>query len=424
VLPLLRDRRGYASFQSGTLFLLLAILQSSVPCNAKLIPKRDPLDGALDATLIVIMKQQAKDTFRVEESFLGGVGIGGLLRLPGFKLVVEDRSSFRVGVERIEPIYNGTRILVFLKPAKARIHGWDVAGFGNCYFWSHDPGKPDSLRAMAVSALDLRRSWEAARGLSDNRQRVEALWPYLWNHNGSCYKQTEAVLREAGSVAGDYIAGQLSGMTYQQKMFLLPDFGKYPSELLHAALIRELKRQEAAWEELLRRRGEFARYDEVNPPDRIHDFARRPQDAESDEAEEIDGVLYYGFAGLTGFHDRSDLPFIRESALWGVKYRFKQLDDAALGAFAEMPDKANLPVIEAIWKEYSTTPWTGNELSPFDVMRTLEAHRFPEAIPLMAQFVNVSFAPELAQRFLKEMTGVDFGNDSKRWREWYESHKH
>jgi hypothetical protein len=390
VRQLLSDHCGDARFHLGAFLLLLTIFESSAPCNAKIIPKRDPLDGALDATLIVIMKQQSPDTFRVEESFLGGVGIGDLLLLPDFRLVVEDRSTLIVGMERIEPIHTDTRILVFLKPAKSGTQRWDVAGFGNCYFWTHDPGELDSLRAMAVSALDLRRSWEAARDLPDTRQRIEALWPYLWNHNGSCYNQTKAVLREAGSVAGDYIAGQLNGMTYRQKDVFLTEFGEYQSERLHSALIHELKTQETAWEKLVRRRAKFEHYDEVVPPGRMHYSIRRPQDAEADEAEDIYGVLYQGFTGLSGFHDRNDLPFIRESALWGVRYRFKQLDDAALESFGKMPDKGNLPVIEAIWKEYSERPFRGNELTPFDVIRALKEHRFPEAIPLINSPMLVS----------------------------------
>jgi hypothetical protein len=65
----------------------------------------------------------------------------------------------------------------------------------------------------------------------------------------------------------------------------------------------------------------------------------------------------------------------------GLKYRFKQLDDAALGAFAEMPEKENLGIIEAIWNSYSTKPFVGNELHHSDIIRMLSTHRFPETIP-------------------------------------------
>jgi hypothetical protein len=198
--------------------LLLSLFQH--PCDAKIIPRRDPLDAALDSTVIVIMRQQSQDAFQLEEVFLGDVGKGQTLLLPGFKLAVEDTSSVVVGQERIEPIQNSTRILVFLKPASTvpptwqRFGQWTVAGFGNCYFWSHDPGNLDALRAKAKQALALRSSWEAARTLPDKQQRAAALWPYLWDYGGSCYKQTEGALQEIGAIAGDYIAGRLESVSW------------------------------------------------------------------------------------------------------------------------------------------------------------------------------------------------------------------
>ena len=408
-------------------FLLLFLSQP--PGAAKIIPRRDPLDAALDSTLIVIMKEQSQDRFEVEEVFLGDVVKGQILVLPAFRLIVEDTSSFISGRERVEPIYSNTRILVFLKPdpvaladGQERPH-WVVAGHGNCYFWSHDPSNLESLRAMAKKALALRTSWETARQLAYKQQSAEALWPYLWNYNHSCYKQTETALQGLGAVAGDYIAGQLERMSYQQKGLFLIHSSTYGSVRLHDALIRELKMQQGLWEEVLHRRKGFAAYDEIDRPGRMHYNPRRTQDADVDEAADINGVLYYGFTGLGGFHDRNDLPFFREAALWGIKYRFKQLDDAALAAFAEMPDRANLAIIESIWTEYSTRPFVGNELHSFDIIRTLNTHRFPETIPLMAQFVKSGFMEDVAREFLVQITGTDLGSDSESWIVWYESHK-
>jgi hypothetical protein len=374
------------------------------------------------------MKQHSQDAFQVEEVFLGNVARGKILILPGFRLLVEDTSS-PIGQERSEPIRSSTRILVFLKPASTvppdwqRFGQWTVAGVGKCYFWSHDPDNLDSLRDKAKQALALRSSWRAARALPDKQQRAAALWPYLWNYNGSCYRQTEAALQEIGTAAGDFIAERLAGMSYRQKDMLLGNSATYASVRLHDELVRELQRQQKAWEALLRRRNAFGTYDEIDPPRRIHYSPRRKDDAESDEASDIYGVLYYGFTGLGGFRDRNDLPYIREAALWGLRYRFKQLDDAALGAFANMPDKDNLGVIEAIWNGYSKKPFVGNELQAFDIIGTLSTHKFPEAIPLMARFVNSGFMQQEARQFLAQMTGVDLGGDEKGWLDWYESHK-
>ena len=359
--------------------LLAAFLLCQLLCDGHIVYRRDPLDGALDATVIAIVSLQPSGAFRAEKVFLGDVASGDLLFLPGFKLTVEDRSALIAGVDREEPIYRNTRVLVFLKPASAntidsaRLGRWMVAGFGNCYFWSHDANQTSALESMASSVLALRQSWQAARDLPDEQKRVEALWPYLWD--GHCYRQTEAALQEIGPVAGDYLAEQLDGMTYRQKDVFLSHFASYGSTRLHTALIHELKKQQAAWEDLVRRHGRFATFDQIDRPGRMRYSVRRPQDSEADEADDIYGVLYQGFVGLGNFHDRNDLPFLRESALWAVKYRFKQVDDAALDAFTKLPDAANLPVIEAIQKEYSKKPFVGNKLDASAVATALDANR-------------------------------------------------
>jgi hypothetical protein len=53
-------------FNVVRLMLAFAFLST---CSAKIMYRRDPLDGALDATLVVIMKQQSLNWFRVEEVF-------------------------------------------------------------------------------------------------------------------------------------------------------------------------------------------------------------------------------------------------------------------------------------------------------------------------------------------------------------------
>jgi len=188
--------------------VLLGLLAACAPSVAKIIPRRDPRDGALDATLVVIMRQEVQDTFRIEETFLGENAVGDVLYLPGFRLVVADLSTPFAGSDRVEPIQTDTRILVFLKPSRTGTNNWDVAGAGNCYFWSQDPGKLGDLCAEAKIALTLRKSWEVASSLPNERQRVEALWPYMWNNDGACFQQTKAVLRRIGSAAGDYMAEQ------------------------------------------------------------------------------------------------------------------------------------------------------------------------------------------------------------------------
>jgi hypothetical protein len=77
--------------------LLLAFAFLST-CSAKIMYRRDPLDGALDATLVVIMKKQSLNWFRVEEVFLGNIDPGQHLSLPNFKLAVADTSKTTLGI--------------------------------------------------------------------------------------------------------------------------------------------------------------------------------------------------------------------------------------------------------------------------------------------------------------------------------------
>src|ERR1035438_3316927 len=106
---ILSHSRSLSAARAVGVFLLFSL--SELPGVAKIIPRRDPLDAALDSTVIVIMKEQSQDRFEVEEVFLGDVVKGQILVLPAFKLIVEDRSSFISGIERVESISDNTRIL-------------------------------------------------------------------------------------------------------------------------------------------------------------------------------------------------------------------------------------------------------------------------------------------------------------------------
>ena len=111
--------------------LALALVAMPLFSEAKAIPRRDPLDGALSATLIVIVRQQSPGLLVVEESFYGDAERGQLLKVPNFQLRVEDETAGIGGDERIEPITKNTRILVFLKPLSKLDETWQVDAFGN-----------------------------------------------------------------------------------------------------------------------------------------------------------------------------------------------------------------------------------------------------------------------------------------------------
>ena len=139
-------------------WVILWALLTTVPAFAREVPERDPRDGALDASLIVLVRQEEPEVFRIEEVFFGDKEAGATIRLAKFRLYTIQES----GPEKIDTITPQTRILLFLEPKKEAPTTWEIAGYGYCFFWVHDPAKVAELRKMAQDMTILRNSWEKA----------------------------------------------------------------------------------------------------------------------------------------------------------------------------------------------------------------------------------------------------------------------
>lgn len=393
--------------RSLAVLVLLAVILLADRSYAREAPLRDSREGVLDASLVVIVRKHQADDFRIEEVMLGPKKVGDLITVPNFRLyTVQER-----GPEKVEPITPQTRILLFLRP-KARVpDALEVTGCGYCFFWVHEPGNVAELRRIAEKAVGLRRSWEKARDIRDQQKRVEALWPYLWDHGRSFLEHSRKELQKTGAVAGDYIAERLPNLSHRQRMTLLPRLGAWGGERLHAAVIAHLKQQQKLFEAILVELGPNAR-------DLWEDWDKVP-----DTMKEAYGELYYGLTGLASFKDRKDLEFVRGLALWAVDRRCKDSCDAALAAFRAMPHDANLPVIEAIWREFSSKQYAGNKLLPFGVIRTLRAQKHLDAVPLLAELLANKEAGAQARAALCEIVGEDLGEDADAWLKWYAQHK-
>jgi hypothetical protein len=391
----------------GFSFILSFLVLVGLPQTsaAKLIPLRDPRAGVLDASLVVLVKPEANDQFQIEEVYLGESNLADIINLPGFKLFTYQQ----YGPDIVEPTTPVTRILLFLRHTEEDTNSWEITAYGYCFFWVHTLDKVDDLRKMAKETVALRKSWEAARDESDERSRVEALWPYLWNNHGYFLRQTEAQLKKVGAAAGDYIAQQFNAMTHNQRMELVRDLAFYSSSYSHQVLLNHIKKMQQNYERFLEKH-------EPNAKDLIDNWNAAP-----DEIKNIYGELYYGLAGLAKFNDQSDLPYIRDLASWSLKYRFKQTCDAALEAFGLMPDRANLPIIASIWSEFSVRPSDGDEMPSWEVVRALHAHIYPEAVPLLVRFLDDQHAGQEARQALTKIAGVDMGRNSTAWLNWYKA---
>src|SRR5215813_6141114 len=220
-------------YVGGVLFAILLIGDSAY---AKLIPRPNPREGVLDASIVLVVRQVERDTFSAEEIFLGEMQAGDQINLTDFKLTTEQEW----GPDIIDPITPDTRILLFLKKIDK---GWEITQYNRCFFWTHDPNKVGELRTKAQQAVQLRKEWEEARDTPDEGRRVEMLWPYLWDHGLSFLKHTQSELRKTGSVAGNYIAERLTSLNHKQQTILLPDLSEYGGERLHTALRKQLRDQ-------------------------------------------------------------------------------------------------------------------------------------------------------------------------------------
>lgn len=389
--------------------VLLVLLLATETASSRIVPRRDARQGILDAELVAIVSQRAADEYRIEEVFWGDARVGDSIRLKDFNLFTKQQ----YGSDIIDPISPATRILLFLQHKKGDMSSWEPTDYGYCFFWVQEPARVFELRNIAQQAVALRRRWEDATKIPDPRKRVEALWPYLRlrEYGTSFLEHTKVELRKVGPVAGDYFAEQFDAMPYLDRSLLYYESGSYGSERLHQTLIRHLKNQQQAYEGVLAAHG-------LEGKAVLENWNSVPQDIQGAYSE-VPSLLY----GLRSFADRADLPLIRDVAIWAVKHGVDQACEMALGAFREMPDKDNLPTIESIWRDLENRPSKNKEIIRHDVIGALCAHRYSEAVPLLARFVAHRYAGPEVNDALSQIVGRDLGRDPKAWLDWYEKHK-
>jgi hypothetical protein len=343
--------------------------------------------------------------YRVGEVFLGNAKSGELLDLGDFELTIEQRD----GPELIAPITPAVPILLFLHHPKDSPTKWEPTYFRSSFFWVQDATQSNLLRRAAEHSVELRREWEKAASISDPKKRVAGLWPFLdmWKYGVSFLEHTESELQKASPESGEYFAERFDEMSPGDRGRLLGHAGRYGSEALQKKVRADLDHQRRVYEDF------------------VATFGKVPKESDwnslPDTAKDASGELYYGLAGLASFVDRRDLPFIRNIALWSVKYHLEQTADAAVDAFRDMPDERNLPVIEAILKEYLPGKKPGMWSVEIDAERALCAHKYIEIIPLVAPFVSDTFMSSEVDACLTEIVGQDLGRDPKSWIAWYVS---
>jgi hypothetical protein len=331
--------------------------------------------------------------------------VGDSIGLGDFKLSITQES----GPPIVEPINSTTRILLFLQRVKNSPTLWKPTYFEESYFWVQRAEDVALLRRAAERAIDLRKEWERAANIPDPKQRVAALWPFLSmpTYGVSFLQHTQSELQKAAPAAGEYFADHLDEMSHNQRMSLLPEAGAYGSKKLHDKLEKHLWEEQLVYEQYVASSGMLPR--EV-------DWNTMPG-----AAQNAAGEIYYGLGGLASFHDPNDLPFLRATALWSAEHHLEQAADAAVHAFRDMPDRANLPQIDRILKEFLPGRKPGLWSIDWDAERALCQHKYAETVPLLAPFtadVTSQLAAE-AESCLAEIVGRDLGRSPSAWIDWY-----
>ena len=129
--PVVYGRNRPVSRSVTCCFVLLTLFANTLAFG-RIVPERDPRDGALDASLIVLVRQQEPEVFQIEEVFLGDSEAGATIRLPKFRLYTIQQ----FGQEKVDTITPQTHILLFLKPKKeaqkpGRFSAMGIVTFGS-----------------------------------------------------------------------------------------------------------------------------------------------------------------------------------------------------------------------------------------------------------------------------------------------------
>lgn len=395
--------RRFQTFCAGWVCLMLLFL-TGARCEAREVPPRDPL-WLGEATLVALVRPVSPDVFAVEkvewDENQPPIAVGDSLILPKFQLFNYQEYGPMIAVEPMTP---DTRIWLYLKrDAKGQ---WVVEGRGYAFFWSEKPNEIETLRKQARQAIAMRNDWRRARDTPEVRARVRAIYPFLEKYGRRFNGAAQLALQKTGAVGGDFLAGKLATMNPKIRGTILSHLAPYRSEKLHRALLRHLATQQRKYETYLARSG-------PREIERINDWNSTPP-----ATQEIYGELYSGLEGLADFNDRRDLPTIRHLGRWSAKYHFNQVSETALHIFRDRPEPANLPVIAAIWKDFSARPRRHDlDFLADDVVSSLRAHHFWQTVAVLAPFLNYKDRETARQAHLALIliVGSDRGKTPQAW---------
>jgi hypothetical protein len=113
--------------------------------------------------------------------------------------------------------------------------------------------------------------------------------------------------------------------------------------------------------------------------------------------------------------------------MWGVNIQSISICGAALDAFRDMPDKENVPVIEAILQGFSREAilqvCSSEDAIIMRALPALKSHLYPDSIPVLVQHLKHEFWGRSMKEALRKIVGKNLGDEPEAWLKWYKTHK-
>jgi hypothetical protein len=353
---------------------LLLVLLSTASALAALPPTQDPNDAVFTATHIVIVSSENPPTFTVERVYRGNLAVGAKIDLPTFQLFTWGELRDK----RPHPFTENTRILLFLRPDAKNPAAFEIADYGNAYFF-RNVVDIEQLESLAKSARAFHNKWKEARDLSDPDDRVRAMFPYLLHSARNCKRLTLEELVKLNPQSGDYLASVLPTYSLGDCQSLLLDIRQLQSPKAHAAAITAINHARVRFNIYL-----------ANHDLKSLDAIAHWNDADAGVKAEY-GIIYYGLAAVNSFQDPADTPYIRGLVPFLLANDFGQSIEECVHAMKDHPSPENVSVLISIWEDYKAHHYPPNNepLLPMSLSHALAVQNDFAVIPSLLEILEI-----------------------------------
>lgn len=131
---------------------------------------------------------------------------------------------------------------------------------------------------------------------------------------------------------------------------------------------------------------------------------------------------------LSDLQDLRAVPVLREALLWGAQHSQNDILESAARGLSKLPQPDNVAVLSRALSSIAPAPY--DWVAVRYCLRALQAHHFPESVPVLAAQLeppaaepekkeNIAYNIQIAHEALVEITGEDVGLTKLAWMNWF-----